>query len=270
MYRLICCDLDETLLTSTDKSVSPRNREAVQRARAKGVKFVPSTGRGFSSIGKTLRELSLDGAADEYVISLNGGAITEIGGEKLLYFEALPRKLAEELFARGVGYGIGMQVHTKDETLFYNLTEKERAFHSGRLEMKEFFTPNLDFLKGQDIAKIVFADPDIPHLQEIEKELRPILGDVNVTYSSNRFLEFNHKGVSKGQGLLRLAEHLGIPCDETIAIGDNYNDVSMIQTAGLGVCVQNASDEIKVLSDYVTKATHDEDAIAEVIDKFVL
>ncbi len=270
MYRLICCDLDETLLTSADKTVLPRTREAVKKVRALGVKFVPSTGRGFHSIGKTLNELSLAGASDEYVISLNGGGITEIGEEKMLYFNALPRKLAEELFARGVEYGLCLQVHTKDSTLFYHLTDEEKAYHAGRLRLDEFFTPNLDFLEGQDIAKIVFTDTNIPHLQEIEKELQPLLGDVDVSYSSNRFLEFNHKGVTKGKGLLWLADYLGIPREETIAIGDNFNDASMIQAAGLGVCVQNGVDEMKAISDYVTKATNNEDAVAEVIEKFVL
>lgn len=94
MYRLICCDLDETLLGSAERKVSARNRAAIAAAGKLGVKFVPTTGRGFSSIMGTLEELGLKDAPGEYVISLNGGAITENAGEKLLNFDGLPRKLA--------------------------------------------------------------------------------------------------------------------------------------------------------------------------------
>lgn len=269
MYRMICCDMDETLLSSQDKKVSARNRAAIKRVREQGVRFVPTTGRGLKSIQGTLAELGMSGLAGEYVISLNGGAITELGEEKLLRLEALPRSLAEELFARGRDYGLCMQVHTKDETYFYHLTPAEREYLSGRMEMEEFFTPDLDFLAGQEIVKIVYADPNVDHLREIEAELAPLLGEADVSYSSGRFLEFNRKGVTKGQGLLWLASYLGIKPEETIAIGDNLNDVPMLQAAGLGVCVQNGLPEVQKLCGYVTKGTNDEDAVAETIEKFV-
>ncbi len=269
MYRMICCDLDETLLAS-DKHIAKKNIDAVAKAREKSVKFVVSTGRGFRSVQKTLKELGLDGKAGEYVISLNGGAILEIGEEKLLYMNSLPRNLAEALFDRGLGFDVSMQVYTEVDSYYYNLTDDDRAYLAGRVEVEEFYTPNLDFLKGREIVKILYADPDIPHLKAIEEEIRPMLGDVDVTFSSNRYIEFNHKGVSKGQGLLWLADYLGIPREETIAVGDNFNDVSMIKAAGLGVCVRNGVEEIKQISDYVTESTNNEGAVAEVIEKFIL
>ncbi len=269
MYRMICCDLDETLL-GADKHVSERNIEAVKKAREKGVKFVVSTGRGFGSVHKTLNELGLSGQTGEYVISLNGGAILEIGSEKLLYMNSLPRDLAEALFEKGLGYDVSMQVYTKVDSYYYNLKEDDRAYLAGRVEIDEFFTPNLDFLKGQEIVKLLYADHNVPHLNAIEEEIRPMLGDVDVTYSSNRYLEFNHKGVSKGKGLLWLAEYLGIPREETIAIGDNFNDESMMKAAGLGVCVRNGVEEMKQICGYVTEATNTENAVAEVIEKFIL
>ncbi len=269
MYRMICCDLDETLLGS-DKHISEKNIEAVKKAREKGVKFVVSTGRGFGSVHKTLKELGLNGQFDEYVISLNGGVILEIGSEKLLYMNSLPRKLAEALFDRGLGFDVSMQVYTEVDSYYYNLTDDDRAYLAGRVEVEEFYTPNLDFLKGQEIVKILYADPNIPHLNAIEEELRPMLRDVDVTYSSNRYLEFNHKGVSKGKGLLWLTEYLGIPQAETIAIGDNFNDESMMKVAGLGVCVRNGAEEMKQICGYVTEATNNENAVAEVIEKFIL
>ena len=74
---------------------------------------------------------------------------------------------------------------------------------------------------------------------------KDITGDLDVSYSSNRYIEFNHQGVNKGQGLKKLAELLHVDMKETIAIGDNFNDLSMIKVAGLGVGVQNTVEEMK-------------------------
>ena len=91
-----------------------------------------------------------------------------------------------------------------------------------------------------------------------------------MSYSSNRYLEFNARGVNKGAGLMRLADMLGVPREQTIAIGDNYNDLSMVEAAGLGVLMANAPEELKPRADYVTHDDNDAGGVAEVIEKFVL
>ncbi len=93
---------------------------------------------------------------------------------------------------------------------------------------------------------------------------------MDVSYSSNRYIEFNQKGVNKGSGLLTLAKLLGIRQEETIAIGDNFNDLSMILAAGLGVGVQNTVEDMKPLCDVITEATNNEGAVAEVIERYIL
>ena len=107
-------------------------------------------------------------------------------------------------------------------------------------------------------------------MEEIARDLSGITGDMDVSYSSNRYLEFNQKGVNKGSGLRKLAELLGVDMKDTIAIGDNYNDLTMIQAAGLGVGVGNTVEELKPLCDYVTAADYNHGAVAEVLRKFVL
>ncbi len=87
---------------------------------------------------------------------------------------------------------------------------------------------------------------------------------------SGRYLEFNARGVNKGAGLLRLAAALGVDPSETIAIGDNWNDWPMIRDAALGVAVANAVEDMKPQCDYVCTASCNENAVAEVIGKFVL
>lgn len=269
MYKIIVCDLDQTLL-SDDCTVSRENIEAIRRARALGVKFVPATGRGYRSVRNTLAELGLLDQENEYVISFNGGAITENRGDRLLHFEGISFGLAEELFRRGLDYHVCIHVYTKDTVYVYRLWQEEIDFLKGRMEVKEFFEPNLDFLAGQEIVKVLYMNTDYAYLKQIEEDLKDVTGDADVSYSANRYIEFNRRGVNKGAGLLSLAKLLGVRREETIAIGDNFNDLPMIEAAGLGVGVRNSAEGIKPLCDYITKASCNEGAVAEVIEKFVL
>ena len=208
--------------------------------------------------------------ANQYVISYNGGAITENKDNRLLHFEGISFEKAEELYKRGLKYDVVIHVYTPDAVYAYNLTEDEKRYVQNRQEMIEVFDQNLDFLKGQEIVKVLYTNTDFDYLQNIDRDLKDITYDMDVSYSSNRYIEFNHKGVNKGAGLKKLADLLHIDIQDTIAIGDNYNDLSMIKDAGLGVGVQNAAPGIKPDCDYITTATCEEGAVCEVIEKFVL
>lgn len=269
MYKIIACDLDETLLNDNHE-ISNKNREAIQKVKELGIKFVPATGRGYNTVNNTLKNLGLFEAEEEYVISFNGGAITENKGEKLLYFQGIPFELAQEFYKRGLQYDVCIHIYTKDVVYVYNYVQSEKDYVGGRMPIQEIFYKNLDFLKGQEIVKALYMNTDHLYLKQIEEDLKDITQEIDVSYSSNRYIEFNRKGVNKGQGLLSLAQLLGVKQEETIAIGDNFNDLSMIKAAGLGVGVRNAADGIKKDCDYITEATNNESAIAEVIEKFIL
>lgn len=269
MYKLIACDLDETLY-SNDRTIPARNVEAIKRASELGVKFIPATGRGYNSVRETLVDLGLLDKEGEYVISYNGGAITENKGNRLLHFQGLPFEEAEELYRRGLNYDVCIHVYTREMVYAYNITQEEIARLSKRMQVTEVFDRDLQFLAGQDIAKVLYENRDFDYLKKIEEELKDITGNMDVSFSSNRYIEFNSKGVTKGAGLRFVAEMLGIKREETIAIGDNFNDLSMIQEAGLGVGVQNTIQGMRQYCDYITEATNDEGGVGEVIEKFIL
>lgn len=269
MYKLIACDLDETLY-GNDRTIPARNVEAIKRASELGVKFIPATGRGYNSVRETLVDLGLLDKEGEYVISYNGGAITENKGNRLLHFQGLPFEEAEELYRRGLNYDVCIHVYTREMVYAYNITQEEIARLSKRMQVTKVFDRDLQFLAGQDIAKVLYENRDFDYLKKIEEELKDITGNMDVSFSSNRYIEFNSKGVTKGAGLRFVAEMLGIKREETIAIGDNFNDLSMIQEAGLGVGVQNTIQGMRQYCDYITEATNDEGGVGEVIEKFIL
>lgn len=270
MYKLIACDLDHTLLT-TDCHVSLSDRDAIAQAAARGVKFVLCTGRGYTSVRGTLEEIGLLGRENEYVISFNGAVITENAGERVLFCDEMPFAQAEALFQRGLTYpDLCLHVYTMNDVYIWNITESELAFLDGRMDYKDLKTPDLTSLRGETILKVLYMNTDMDYLRRITEEISDLTGDVDVSYSSGRYIELNHRGVTKGSGLMRLAELLGIPQAQTMAIGDNWNDLSMIERAGLGAGVANTDPDMREKCDYIAQRNHDESAVTEILQRFVL
>lgn len=269
-YKIIACDMDETLLSS-DATICQRNIDAIKKAIAKGVKFVPCTGRGFRSIEGVLKILDLYDQAGQYVIGFNGASITENKGSRSLFWDPIPFDLADQLFRRCCTYGQCMHIYTCDVVYITNITPDEEAFLYGRMGYVPVETESLDFIRGkEEVCKLIVTNTDYDYLQRVHAELQPLLGDITVSFSSNRYIEFMHQGVNKGAGLHKLADLLGVPYEETLAIGDNINDTDMLKAAGLSVGVHNLNPIIRPYCDVVTDATNDEGAVAEAIEKYVL
>lgn len=270
MYRLIACDLDETLI-SDQRTISKENKEAIRFALEKGVKFVPCTGRGYKSLKPTLEELGLYDLPKQYCVSYNGGVITENKDEKVLYFQSISFEEASALYKKGLSYGdICMHVYTPDHVWVRNFFPGEEEYLSSRQACTEIFSEDIEFLRGQEIVKFIYANLNHEYLESVAKDIAGITKDMDISYSSNRYMELNHKGVNKGTGLKRLCEEIGIDLKDTIAIGDNYNDLSMIQVAGLGIGVANTVEEMKKECDWITERDCNHSAVAEVIEKYIM
>lgn len=271
MYQLIACDLDETLI-GEDKQVSKENKLAIHQAQQKGVKFVIATGRGYRTVQDTLVELGLVDLPAEYVISFNGGVITENKNNQVLEFNGITFEQGEQLFNFGLNYDVCMHIYTEDDVYIYNFHEEEKAYLNGRINnCIELIEPSIEFLRDIPLVKVLYQNLDKHYLEQIHADITPIVQDAfDISYSSNRYIEFNHQGVNKGSALLRLADRLGIPHNQTIAIGDNTNDLTMIKAAELGVSVQNGTPDVKKAANYIAPETFREHAVAAVINKFVL
>lgn len=271
MYRLIASDLDETLLND-EHQICEANRQAIKEATARGIKFVPATGRGYTSITNVLEALDLKDKENEYVLSFNGCALTENKGNRLLAFEGLDFDIARQLFEFGLNRDVCIHVYTLDDVYVYRFNDDERErFHRQGTHYTELREPSIAHLKDEPIAKVLYENLDVPYLMSLDEEMLPITeGRLCVSYSSNRYVEFNRLGVDKGTALLKLASLLDIAPEETIAVGDNFNDLAMLEKAGLSVAAGNAVPEVKAVCDYVCQATHNDGVLAEVIERFVM
>jgi Cof subfamily protein (haloacid dehalogenase superfamily) len=270
-YKLIACDMDETLLND-NHVICQRNIDLIKRAKNEyGVKFVPATGRGYESIKRDLNVLGLYDEAGEYVISFNGGALTENKEGKLLKFKGLMFEKMKEIFEYGLTKDVCIHVYTKDKLYIYNLSESEKErLKNQKLECILMKENTVDVLKDEPIAKILYQNIDVPYLMSLESEMKDITdGHCVISYSSNRYMEFNALGVDKGSGLIDLAGILDIDIKDVIAVGDNYNDMSMLKVAGLSVAAGNAVEDVKKVCNYTTEADNNEGVVAELIERFI-
>ncbi len=270
MYRIMFSDLDETLLVN--HHVPKVNQEAIFKAREKGLKFVPCTGRAFNMIPEILKEIGTYDQEEEYSLCFNGGLIVENKNNKILHFKGLEFDIAKKIFENARNLDVCVLVFTLDCCYIFHADENEierKIAQKAKFEVIEDY--NLNFLKDEKIAKILYEKRDMDFLKSLETKLpQSIKETCSVAFSSGRYMEMNTKGVDKGYGMRWLVNYLGYDMDETIGIGDNYNDVEMIKTAKLGCAVACANDDIKELAQYVTEKDYDEGAVSEVVEKFIL
>lgn len=273
MYRLIASDMDETFLDGAH-SIPAANIEALRRLRELGVLFVPSSGRPYQSIMSNFADIDQSLMEGSYVVSYNGGFVNRYGDPEPLMTTSIDRASVELLYDYGVAHRIAMHIYTSDGTIYtQNLTQSERdylATLSGIVYLDDDVR-DLGFCGGKELVKILYVDDDFARCQQLGAEMAPSLdpAKVDITYSSNRYVEFVPAGVNKGTGLIHLAELLGIDVSEIIGFGDAANDLDMLKTAGLGVGVANVSDDARPYCDAVLDTRAEDGALAELVERFI-
>ncbi|MEA4973119.1 HMP-PP phosphatase [bioreactor metagenome] len=264
-YKMLFLDLDDTLLSS-DLSISEENLNAIRRASEFGVKVVICTGRGIFSVKHIAEQFKIEWD-NCYIICLNGGAVYKGYPPALIKERLFNSKSAALIYETAKKYGIDVQIYRDDKLILENISERVKMYID-KLNADFMLVERIMDYEGQ-IAKILLNGPN-DVLLKVEKELKQGLKDkFNVFFSNPNYLEFTAIGTTKGEAMAQLAREIGISTDQTIAIGDSFNDISMIRAAGLGVAVRNAVDSLKVEANYITKNTHDESAVAEVINRYI-
>ncbi len=267
--KLCTIDLDGTLLNN-EKKVLPEVKEAIQKARAKGVKIVLCTGRPLTGVTHLLEELEISGD-DEYVATYNGSVVETVSG-KVISSESLSYDdyLKMEMMSRKLN--VPIHVHVVEPPRLISLNR-----NIGKYSVFEAFLTNIplqyrapeEITPDSKIIKIMYID----EAENLQKVLDALPQEFYDNYTALRsepfFFEMLNKKASKGQALLDLAKHLGIKQEETMAIGDNENDLSMVETAGIGVAMGNAVDSVKAAATFVTK-TNEEAGVAYAIEKYIL
>lgn len=271
-YKMLVTDMDYTLLNK-GKQVSERNKKALQQAMEKGVLVVVATGRIYTSARYYAKLLGLSTP----IIASNGAIIREEHTDRTLYESILPHEAMKEMTRLCKEVDIFCHFFSKDTIFTEKLVNVSKNYTEWNKYLKEEdqvkvrILDNFKNMTEEEVSKIfkaVVIDPNDSKLQYIREGILKT-GLVTVSQSLKDNLEVMNKEVSKGNAVKQLAEFYGINSDEVITIGDNENDISMIEYAGMGVAVGNAEQCLKDVADFVA-CDYQEDAVAQVVEKFIL
>ncbi len=262
-FKLIAVDLDDTLL-SKELQITNRVKEAVAGVQAAGIHFTISTGRMYPSAVRFARKLDINIP----MITYQGALIkNSFSGEVLLY-RPLKLAYAREVIDRVHRLGYHLNAYVDDRLLVERDTPEGRRYASTAGVEAEVVGDLLEFL-DRDPTKLLTISSE-PQIDRLCAELAPLYqGKMHISKSKPHFLEFSHPQATKGAALAYLAAHFGVRQEEVMAVGDSYNDIEMLDYAGLGVVVANARDEIKQKADYVTFAPYG-DGVVEALEKFAI
>ncbi len=266
---LLFCDMDDTLLTS-DNRISDKNLSAIRAMTDKGHGFVMCTGRPLYSCMVLARQYGLLGEG-YYIASYNGGQIVDTKDMKELVHEGISFDVVKVLFEEAPKWDLNVQTYNDDCVLVERDSEYIR-WYSSRIRMPYKVVDNvMEALKAEPLKCIVAHMTDHDRLERFQAQVGEKLSDVTENIFSNPvLLEFGSKNAGKGMALENLCRVLGVDKNDTIAIGDEGNDIDMISRAGMGVAVKNAIEAAKEAADIVTENDHEADAVAEIIERYML
>jgi len=270
-WKLLALDLDGTTLNSSEQ-ISDTNISAIQRASQAGIRVIVTTGRSYTSASRFIHRL---GTTDP-TITYNGALIRN--GTSVLRSLTLEGTIVRDTLTLLKELGQSPVVYSVDDKRYVDEPEKL---------IPGFF----EFSKGSGIENIQVADlmsqcwehvirvsvfTDETTTQKLDEELgRRLVGSIKTaqTYFSDWnfwIFEVLNPECSKPKALQYLCDLYGFDREEVIAVGDNRNDVEMLDWAGMGVAMRNSLPDVLRHADYVTTRDNNEHGVAEVIDRFIL
>lgn len=264
-YKIIFTDLDDTLLNS-EKKISSIDKEAIMRAQEAGVKFVLASGRPTFAMQELAQELEL-AKYGSYILSFNGSIITDCKSRKNIFEATLTKEDLHLMYDFAKENNVHILTYINDKVV--SETQSEYIDVEVTLtKMPHNLVKNFKESVDRPAVKCMLLE-EPTYLKEVEKKLKDKYGDkYSIAISKPFFLEVTKLGVDKGVALKRLVESLGLKIEESIAVGDSYNDLPMLKAAGLAACVENANDDIKKICSFISKS-NDEGGMAYLIDKLI-
>lgn len=270
--KMIGLDLDGTLLNSK-KELTEYTRDVLEKALAQGIVVIVSTGRAITAIPQEI--LCIPGM--KYAVTANGARVLELTKNEVLIENTISVETAKqalevledynaikEIFVEGRCYSSEKELKSIED-YFSNPSMADYILNS-RTHVPDVKQVLLELHSPVEKVQGVFKYME--ERAEALKRLQEIPG-MAITDALGNNLEMNKEGTDKGSALLQLGELLGIKQEEIMACGDGMNDYEMLKAVGFAVAMENASEQLKLIADYVT-TNNDNEGVAKAIETFAL
>lgn len=265
-YQLIATDLDGTLLNSRSM-LSQRTINTIERLKVLDKIIVIASGRTYGEIVRLIEPLNLLSYHKAYFICYNGVLTVKTHPFTVLMKMSLHKEDVQEII-KSIG-PTDLKFHVFGDNKLFLSNDIELSLESHQSKDTKILKVDMNhYDQIEDVYKILLYH-DKKRLDTFKNNLPPyIANNFSVVKSNDQLLEIFHKEGSKGHALEYLSNILKIDRDEVIAFGDEENDMTMIQYAGLGVAMGNAKPNVIAAADYIT-LSHDFDGVAVALDKYI-
>lgn len=264
-YKMLVLDIDGTA-TDSKKEVLPRTRDAVIRLQKAGISVAIASGRPSQGIAPIADQFQFDKYGG-YILAFNGARIMNWKTRECVYARSLNPSMVRKLYRDALEFQVG--IITYEDTRIVSGTPEDpyMKIEAGINHLPLYFPEDFGQYVTSPVPKCLFTgEPE--RLEKMESILADkYFHEAQIFRSEPYFLEATPKNVDKAYCLERLLNLLSLSREELVCCGDGYNDISMIQFAGLGVAMANAQEKVKQVADYITYS-NDEDGVAHVIEKF--
>ncbi len=267
-YQLLALDMDGTTLNSK-KEIPPEIVRAMRDLMGKGVHVVVSTGRGLAELSDYEEEFR----GMHYGILISGGMVYDFHKQEPVYAEPIPLEDSLEIIAAGEAERAMVHLLTIRNSVvkewdIRHMEDYSMEVYRGMYERVCDCRDDLSAYVREHAEEVVKINLYHRSKESAERNFARLAGrDLTLVHAEVTGLEASPSGITKAKGLEVLCRHLGIPLENTVAVGDAPNDLEVLQTAGLSVAMGNARDEVKAVSDVIV-ADNDHLGVLEVIRRY--
>jgi Cof subfamily protein (haloacid dehalogenase superfamily) len=262
--RMIVMDMDDTLLNEAHQ-LSDANKTALLQAKKEGVVIVLASGRPTPAMANIADALELNTGG--FVVSYNGAYVTDWATKQVLHETTLSKDKTHTLIDLAKSADSDFHTYVDGDIL----TERHNPFTDIEAELTSMPIRDVSCLKStvqSNVPKLLMvAEPS--KVKKMHAAMNESHGtEFTITISKPYFLEFTKNAVDKSAGIDVICSYLGINKNDVVAMGDSYNDLTMIRDCGIGVAMGNAPDDIKAISDFIAPSNKD-DGVATVVNEIL-
>ena len=269
--RLICLDMDGTLLDDDHATVPPRNVAALRAAAERGAAVTIASGRAWSLLQGVNDQLGVT----RYAVLSNGAAVLDVATGEWIYRRPMEPNARRTILTLLLDWGLPFEVYCEGEN-YIQADRTEQVVGSALspefaqvLRTCSHFPEDLNAaLEGKAVEKIhIFHVP--PRRRQVLLDAVEACGPLAVTTSFGENMELTAPGVNKGSAVQALCARLGLGPDQVMAFGDAGNDLELLSWASWSFAMANASDEAKAAARYIT-GTNREGGVGMAVEQYLL